>query len=473
MYKSTSTSYKGQRRPAQAGQSRRNCLIIIPLAGGILFVLIAVILLLVLGLRQAFVQQASTDMPLEIVKLTPPAIPTAQPSPLPPPQQSCETIISSDDVQVAASLPVSLTLGGEPFPIVAIVSGEQGWTYPSGHTGAAAWVCGTVVNYVVGLEPTPENETTLIGLRPGDEIKMHLSSGTVLVFRFVERRETEANEASVFDQMRPRLTLVLEKQDGAWQVAEADYASEIEQIPPSTGTLTPPGQPVRVGDAQVTVTEGHVERDAADLLAGTMYYLVEFSVENVGIAPLDASAFNMQLQDDVGNIYLLSPTASEAGANGSLGGEIGTGSVMQGTAGYLVPETLVGPALIWTFSPRLGSALASVSIPYEASVEQPSVGERAEVTLDEDGTFLSSDGGNLVIGGQVHNVGEVPITVELSDISLTSSAGMSALVSNAPRLPWTLQPGETQVFELQYDTPAASTALLTLLGYSFEIRGVR
>jgi len=43
----------------------------------------------------------------------------------------------------------------------------------------------------------------------------------------------------------------------------------------------------------------------------------------------------------------------------------------------------------------------------------------------------------------------------------------------APLLPWTVQPGQTQVIELQYPKPDAPAALLTLLGYSFEIQGLR
>ncbi|MCP4550383.1 MAG: hypothetical protein GY835_28320, partial [bacterium] len=179
---------------------------------------------------------------------------------------------------MAASLPISLSVGGEAFPVVAIVAGEEGWTYPTGYPGTAAWICGTVVNYVLGLEPTPENETLLLGLRPGDEIKMHRSNGVVLFFRFAERSETEANATLIFEQIRPRLTLILEKQDGGWQVAVADYVSETEPVQPPVGTISQPGQPVRVGDAQVTVIEGHAEHDGSDLVPGTMYYLVEFSV---------------------------------------------------------------------------------------------------------------------------------------------------------------------------------------------------
>jgi len=51
-------------------------------------------------------------------------------------------------------------------------------------------------------EPLPANETLLAE----DEIKMRLSNGVVLLFRFVERREVAADEASVFEQFRPRLT---------------------------------------------------------------------------------------------------------------------------------------------------------------------------------------------------------------------------------------------------------------------------
>jgi len=438
--------------------------LIIPIVGVILLLLTIVVLILLLGLWGVlFGDESSPGMPLEVIKLTP----TISASPLPPP--SCETIISSGEVQVAVPLPISLTVGSESFPVVAIVSEQEEWTYPSGYPGSAAWICGTVVNYVLGLEATPENEALLTGLRPGDEIKLHLSNGVVLFFRFVERREVAANEASVFEQIRPRLTLILERKAGTWQVAAADYVAETEPVqPPQSGALAQPGQPVRVGDAQVTVIRGHAERGGPDLLPGTMHYLVEFSVENVGTVPLDTDVFNVQLEDGVGSGYLLSPAASAIGEYGSLSGEIGPGATVQGTAGYLVPETLAGPTLVWTFSPWPGSELrASVSIPYEAESE-PVPGDQAEVTITD--AFLDDD--VLVIEGEVRNTGVAPFTVELSDVSLTSSAGMSDLRMAAPPLPWTIQPGQTQVIELQYSKPDASTALLALLGYSFEVRGL-
>jgi len=179
----------------------------------------------------------------------------------------------------------------------------------------------------------------------------------------------------------------------------------------------------------------------------------------------------MQLQDSVGNGYLFSPAASAAGEHAPLSGEIAPGATVEGTAGYLVPETLGGSALIWTFSSQPGSELrASVSIPY-AGGTGPVSAAQAEVTITD--AFLSDDGDVLIIEGEIRNTGETPFTVEMDGVSLTSSAGMSDLALAAPPLPWTVEPGQTQVIELQYARPQASAALLSLLGYSFEIQGLQ
>ena len=450
--------------PAGRPQNRRP--LTVAIVGGALLLLTAVVLIIYLVSRG---DEATPGMSLEVVKLTP----TVTISPLPTLSLSCETIISSGDVQMAVSLPISLTVGGESFPVVAVILPTSPFPPLQGGTEeeTAAWVCGTVVNYIVGLEPAPKNEALLVGLRPGDEIKLRLSNGVELGFRFTERREVAADEASIFEQSRPRLTLVVEQETGAWQIATADYIAETEPVQPPSETLAQPGQVVDVGDVRMTVLRGHAERGSPDLLPGTMYYLVEFSVENVGTEPLNADTFAMQLQDGVGNRYLLSPDVSVTGEYGPLGGEIGLGAAVTGTAGYLVPDTLAGPTLIWTFNPWPGSELrASVGIPYQAEVEEPTVAGQAEVNITD--AFLNEDGSTLIIEGEVRNTGGESLTVELSDVSLTSSAGMSDLRMAAPPLPWTIEAGQTQVVELQYVRPDASAALLSLLGYSFEIRGL-
>jgi hypothetical protein len=49
---------------------------------------------------------------------------------------------------------------------------------------------------------------------------------------------------------------------------------------------------------------------------------------------------------------------------------------------------------------------------------------------------------------------------------------MGKLIMDTPPLPWTIEPGQTRVIELQFESPDASSVLLTLLGYSFEISGL-
>ncbi len=446
---------------------RRNYILIVPIVGGAILVFVAAALMLYLGVRHLFSnREENPGMPVIVAKVTP----TAFLSPTPPP--NCETIIGSDDVQVTVPLPTSLTVGDEQFLVTPVLPAPAGWSYPETGAGSAAWICGTVVNYVLGLEPGAENETLLADLRPGDEIKLKLSSGASLLFRFVERQETAANEPGMFSQSRPRLTLILETGKDSWQVALADYVAETEPVqPPSPGATAAPGQPVHVGDAQVTVERGHTGAIEGQP-AGTTYYMVEFSVENIGTAPLASDEFGMQLQDGAGNKYALSPAASAAGEYGPLEGEIEPGDTVKGTAGYVVPDTLAGPDLTWVFTPQPGSELrASIAIPYAGGGGEPGPAAYADVSISD--AFLSAGGDLWVIEGEISNVGQAPLTVALNDVSLNSNGGTSNLRVAAPPLPWTIQPGQTQVIELQYEKPSASTALLSLLGYSFEIQGVQ
>jgi hypothetical protein len=439
-------------------------ILILSVIGGAVLLLAAVVIIVVLGLRGTDQASDATPTPTESVLPTPPPS-----SPAPPP--SCETIISSGDVEVSVALPTLLTLRDTPFPVEPIVPEGDVWSYPADRSATAVWVCGTVINYVIGLEPTPENETLVTSLTPGDEVTLQLTSGAVLPFRFAGRGEVVAGDADALTQQQPRLTLVLTQGD-TWQIATADYVAEAESIePPPSGTLVQLGQPAQIGEAVVIVNRGHVER-VEDLPPGTMYYVVEYSVENRGETPLTIDGYSMKLQDGVGNAYLLSPPGSEAGDFGPLSGEIAPGSSAQGSAGYLVPDPLPDGPLVWSFSSRAEpGAQANVSIPYESEAGgEPSV-ERAEVALTD--AFFSSDGNTLILEGEVRNTGTETLNIEEGDIRLSSSAGLSDLFLAAPPLPWAIEPGQRQVIELQYQRPGASTVLLELLGYSFEIGGLQ
>ncbi len=385
------------------------------------------------------------------------------------PTPDCEIIISSEDVEVSMGLPAALTVKGATFSVEPIAPEVEAWSYPSERSDVAFWVCGTVVNYVVGLEPTEENQALLNSLAAGDEIELQLANGTGLRFTFSERGAAPAGHESVLAQQRPQLTLVLAA-DETWQLARAAYVEEEgptdPAVPEAPGQV---GQAVVIGDVRVTVTQGYTHR-TGDLPAGTTNYLVEFSVENVGDADLATHPFSMRLLDQLGSTYLVSRSASEAGRYGPLSGEIAPGASVQATAGYLVPDPLPGSTLTWVFSPRPGLDAAGIVIPHK-SEEDPYAEAQAEVTVDD--AFLVDDGRTLIIVGQVLNRGEHPLTVESTGVVLTSDDGLGELISTGPRLPWLVEPGETQMIELQYRRPDASVAILELLGHSFEIGGLR
>jgi len=460
--------------PARGSLSQKRWLMALPIIAGVGLLMIAVLLVIVLGLSRLLPsEEGDPGVSLIVTKIA--ATPATPGAPTPPPTPkaapSCETIISSDDVSIVSSPPMSLTLGGESFPVETVLA-EEGWGYPADSSGSAAWVCGTVVNYVIALEPTTENETLLASLVSGDEIALRLSNGVVLFFSFEQQGEKGIDTmGSVFEQFEPSLTVLLEQDGGSWLVVSAAYTTRNAPVQPSPSeTLANLNVPVRVGDAQVTVTDGHALGSAPDLPAGTMYYLVEFSVENVGTTPLNADLFTMQLHDGLGNQYLLSSVASAFGDSGLLEGALAPGEVASGSAGYRVPEALAGPTLVWTFSPAPGSEVwASVGIPY-AGEPEPVEPARAEVTITD--ALIGRDESILLIEGEIRNVGGSTLTVDRRDITLTSSAGMGELLADAPKLPWTIKPGETRVIELQFERPNAASVLLNVLGYSFEISGL-
>jgi hypothetical protein len=450
----------------QPGPLDRRKLLIILIVGGAVLLFIAIAILVVLGLRGARQPTPPTPTATPTVSIEPTS--TAFVSPLPEP--SCETIISSGDVEMSVALPVSVTAKNATYPVNPIVPQEDAWTFPPDRSGEAVWVCGTIVNYVVGLEPTAENEALLDNLAPGDEMKLQLTSGAVLRFRFAERRDASPGAEFALAQQEPRLTLVLPRSD-AWQIATGDYVAEAESVetPPPEASAQP-GETLQVDGARVTMTKGYV-RQSDDLPPETAYYMTDVSVENVGEAPLATDSLSMRLRDSLGNTYLLSPQASEAGDLAPLSGDIQPGASAQGSVGFLVPYPLPAGPLTWVFSLRAGAEDVRVRIPQEGGADEGSGDSPPEVAITD--AFLADDGDTLIIEGELRNVGGGPLVVEPADLNLTSAAGMGELILADPSLPWEVRLGETLLFDLEYRRPDASTVLLQLLGYSFEVGGLQ
>ncbi len=427
--------------------------------GGVGVAILLITLVALLALRPVLFPRRPEGIPLSITRV----IPGVSPLPIPAPP-----VAEIGNTEVSLPVPTSLEVGGRTFPLQSVRVEEGIWNVPESTTGVALWAHGTVIHYVLGLEPTDENRALIDGLRDGDEIVLHLSSGARLTFRVIQKKTVLPDDETVFSQGRPGLTLVVLEKGAERPVVLADFRDLVEPTPPTSSPTVGPGQLVQVGTARVTVLEGRAERGLPDLPVGTVAYFVEVTVENNGTISLFPRNFVAELLDADGNRYIPSPSLAGRGKYGPLPGEIPAGGRAEGTFAYVIPEAVSGPTLTWVFGPQAASELrARFSLSY---TPPPAVTAEAEVKVTQ--AFLGEGGEVLHIVARVRNRGSAVLTVTERDISLSSRAGPGELQVAAPPLPWEIGAGGEREVELQFARPRAPSCVVTILGYTFEISGM-
>jgi hypothetical protein len=441
---------------AEPGKGRLAALL--PTAAGALLGLVIIAIIIGLAVR-ALVSRGPSGIPLQVTRVS-------DTSPLAPPLSPL--VVEIGDAEITLSTPVRLELSDGSFPVIATSGSDDDiWATTQRQPGSAAWVYGTVINYVIGLEPNSDNRELMEDLRPGDEVTLRLASGTLLSFRAREMLELSLDDPTITEQARPGLTIVLLSDDAETIVATASFDSATE---PAVGgdTNAELGQAVQVGVARVTVTNGHSEHMGGDQPPGTTTFVVEFALANTGSVPMNPAEFLMDLRDSLGNRYLPSPAASAEGVHGPISSPIQPGGERSGSAGYIIPDTTTGPNLSWVFSPNPASRVrAIIEVPY-SPVTHDDVLPEVEVLE----AFLSESQTLLHIVAEIYNPGDNTLTVTADDISLSSSAGPGDLLISAPPFPWVINGGRTREVELQFASPSASTAAITILDYTFEISGL-
>lgn len=426
--------------------------------GGVGVAILLITLVALLALRSVLFPRRPEGIPLSVTKV----VPGVSPLPVPAPP-----VAEIGNTEVSLPVPTSLEVGGRTFPVQPVRVEGGVWTASESDTGAALWAYGTVIHYVLGLEPTDENRALVGGLREGDEVALRLSSGAHLTFRVVQQKTVAPNDTSLFAQTRPGLTLVV-LDEGERLAAVADFRDLVEPTPSAGGPTAGPGQPVQVGTARVTVIEGRAERGLPDLPGGTVAYFVEVVVENGGAAALFPRDFVADLLDADGNRYIPSPSLAGRGKYGPLPGEIPAGGRAEGTFAYVIPEAVSGPALTWVFGPQATSELRAR---FSLSYTPPPAGV-AEAEVEVTQAFLGEGGEVLHIVARVRNRGSAALKVTEKDISLSSRAGLGELQVAAPPLPWEIGAGGEREVELQFARPRAPSCVVTILGYTFEISGL-
>jgi hypothetical protein len=449
--------------------------------GCLVIILLAIIVFALLQIFGKDKDTPPTATPTRVIDVfTPPP-----PTPLPPVTESplVVPLVSSGDVRVPIALPEQLSVGEAVFDIQAVRAPANTWPEAPSSNDVAAWAYGTVVNYVVQLASTPENQALLSALQVGDSLHLHMSTGLILNFNVSEISNDVADEAALFRQVSPRLTLSLPAGAGSASrtvVSAPFFDDEAGEKSLPTGTVAGlVGIPVDQGPVRVTVIETYqVAAGDAGLPAGMGYLLIDLAVENIGTTVLETEFFQSFVIDAAGERYPLTIPAGQFTHNGLPTDPLAPGEKVIGSAGYLLPDS-PGEQVQWAFNPLPGSdhwvvVPLSFDLPDATPTPEPPppVGF-ATVSIDPDnGVFVDSRDNLLIVGLEIENISEGVVYVTEDDISLTSTGGEFRLETAAPFLPWTIEAGAYRLFELHFELPSTRDALLDVLGYTFSIDNI-
>lgn len=389
-----------------------------------------------------------------------------------PPSDSL--ISDSGTPQPSANIPISMTLKGIEMPVLPYQVKEDGaMHYPSGQSGTAVWAYGTIINFVVGLEQTKANTALMESLVPGDQITLTMSNESVYRFGYSGRGELATSGIDIYRQNKPGLTLIsLGGDQDTRLVVYGEYlgvAAEGESSGAAQAGYSI-GEPAALGDVRVTVLGASYLFDDPAVPKGWAFYLVDYQIDNLSQEVLDPNRFRMELQDGVGNTYSLNLPASEAGTFGFLSWTIPPNTVAQGTAGYLVPAPLQGPKLKWSFS-RLGEPdnVVKVMIDFTSPEETIEPAQLAVVELTK--AELSGDRTLLSVWGTIVNNSEEVVEIAGDQVSLMGGDAEAAIRAADPALPWSIGPGSVLSFQITFQRPNSSSAILTVLNQPYEITG--
>ena len=402
--------------------------------------------------------------------------------PTPTPADVIESEIDTDTFEYVAisetgamsitmETPIFINIGGEEFTVQAVVvPDEESWDPEVPNDTTALWVYGTVINYVFGLRDTSENSDLLENLALGDEIILTTRSGSSTTFTLSSRQSISQDNRDILAQRSPAITIILDNNDpeelrltvkGRYAASDTKNVAQNEQV-------VELGETAQLEGLQITANSVNYQAGRAEVPDGFMFYSVDYQVQNVGAARVDSGQLNMVLIDDLGNQYAINPIASQLGNYPMLSGSLEAGQTALATAGYQIPLGLNSRFLRWQVSRLDTGSQIQVNIPF---AEQQAIAEQASTQIQE--ANISEDGSSLVIVGQITNLGDKELLVDVGDLSLTSQGTVFLMLSVNPAFPWQVGGGQTIQFLVTFQRPLADSAIFTVLNQSFQLTGLR
>jgi hypothetical protein len=383
-----------------------------------------------------------------------------------------QAISDTSAITLTMETPIFLDIAGQEFTVQPEALPESGvWTPQKVNETTTAWVYGAVINYVFGLEGSNQNREMLENLVVGEELALTTRSGAKMEFVVSERKSVDGDDPEIYAQREPSITLIVIEEDEDKQrlMVKGRY------VVPDTSTGAPAGRVVELGETaqleslQFTVNGVNVVYDRPEAPAGFAIFHIDYQVQNVGPEPVSSNMLTMVLADDLGNLYALNPVASQLGNNPPLSGSIGAGQTVVATAGYQIPAGLSSSALRWQVSIVGTGSQIQINLPFQNSAESQ---QQVDVQVQE--ATVSSDGTSLLVVGQITNVSQETVVVDVNDVSLVDLTGTVFLkLSTNPAFPWTVPADETLLFGVTFQRPLGSEATFTILNRSFQFSGIR
>ena len=257
------------------------------------------------------------------------------------------------------------------------------------------------------------------------------------------------------EQDQPGLTLViLDSNQSNRLIVQARYLPEESLI----------AQDQRVDGVKVEVLESHIPDKTED----SYYFVIEYQVTNENTANIDATFFDMALEDGNGQRYTPNDAATSWGKYGRLTRILTYGESATGSVGYQIPRAIQPPVTWIVRSDPTSANSTRFTIPYTP----PQPGPPAP-NVELSSVFNDGARNVIVIDGVLSNNGESPLVVTLANVNLTSGNGNGTLQTSTPLLPWTVAANAYQEFELQFSRPTGvDSALLEIVGFTFRIEGL-
>ncbi len=377
--------------------------------------------------------------------------------------------IQTGEISLSPSTPLNLTLGDEePYALIPIfVKGDGELALPEGTEQelTAYWLYGTLVNFVVAFPNLANNAVALGSIREGDIVELGMEDGQTFEFRVIEKLRVAPTTTDVLAQNRPGLTLFLV--GGAMTdrlVIRADFVST-ERSPATSGDPGTLNEFRVVGDLEVLAEAIRTVNRPLEVPEGWSYLLVDYSLTNTGELDFSAASANQTLSDARGEEFSPVLQALNYSTRPALPAEVAAGQTVQASVGYLVPDSLAGPNLLWRFYPSAGGQeYAAFNLPYTTVM--------ADLVVELTSALASADGRDLIVNGVIYNPSDVAATLTRTDLTLLADTGeVVAMRFSDPALPWNIGPqAAPQSFTVTFVHPAGGVASLHILDFVFEIR---